>query len=141
MRRRLASQRSTFASIGYDGMRQVYYHNDGGVATFRFVYDDDGVMIYPDMITVGVSLTDGSVASLNATDYVMNHHDRQLAMPEISQRMAAETISGELDAKCSGRAVIHSPGMREVQCYEFLCKTEDGRKNVDLLRHPDRAAV
>lgn len=116
------------ASIGYDGMRQVYYHNDGGVATFRFVYDDDGVMIYPDMITVGVSLTDGSVASLNATDYVMNHHDRQLAMPEISQRMAAETISGELDAKCSGRAVIHSPGMREVQCYEFLCKTEDGRK-------------
>lgn len=116
------------ASIGYDGMRQVYYHNDGGIATFRFVYDDDGVMIYPDMITVGVSLTDGSIASLNATDYVMNHHDRQLAVPEISQRMAAETIRGELDAKCSGRVVIHSPGMSEVQCYEFLCKTADGRK-------------
>ncbi len=116
------------ASIGYEGMRQVYYHNDGGTATFRFVYDDDGVMIYPDMITVGVSLTDGSIASLNAAEYVMNHHERELGMPAISQRMAAETISGELDAKCSGRAVIHSPGMREVQCYEFLCKTEDGRK-------------
>ena len=116
------------ASVGYDGMQQVYYHNDGGVATFRFAYDDDGVIIYPDMVTVGVALTDGSVASLNATDYVMNHHDRELAAPEISQHEAEKTISSDLNAKCSGRAVIHSPGMREVQCYEFLCKTEDGRK-------------
>ena len=115
-------------TVGYDGMEQVYYHNDGGVATFRFAYEDDGVLIYPDLITVGVSLTDGSIASLNATDYVMNHHERELAVPEVSQRMASETIDSGLEAKCVGRTVIHSPGMQEVQCYEFLCKTEDGQK-------------
>ena len=115
-------------SVGYEGMQQIYYHNDGGTATFRFAYADNGVLIYPDMITVGVSLTDGTVASLNAADYVMNHHERELPAPAVSQRTAAETISRELDAKYVGRAVIHSPGMREVQCYEFLCKTADGRK-------------
>ncbi len=120
--------RNYLTTVGYDGMKQVYYHNDGGVATFRFAYEDDGVLIYPDMITVGVSLTDGSIASLNATDYVMNHHERELITPEVSQRMASETIDSSLDAKCVGRAMIHSPGMREMQCYEFLCKTEDGRK-------------
>ena len=125
------------ASVGYDGMQQVYYHNDGGVATFRFAYDDDGVIIYPDMVTVGVALTDGSVASLNATDYVMNHHDRELAAPEISQHEAEKTISSDPECEVLGRAVIHSPGMREVQCYEFLWQDRRWTQNADLLRHRD----
>ena len=128
MEKALEIAKNYLTTIGYDGMRQAWYHRDGDTVTFRFVYEDQGIMVYPDMITVGVSLLDGEIMSLNAEDYVMNHHERVFKEPAVSQNEAAAGISNELEVTFARRAIILSSGMYETDCYEFLCRTEEGQE-------------
>ena len=66
--------------------------------------------------------------SLNAEDYVMNHHERVFKEPAVSQNEAAAGISNELEVTFARRAIILSSGMYETDCYEFLCRTEEGQE-------------
>jgi germination protein YpeB len=120
----------------YTGLKQSYYSSDGGTATFRFVHENGGVRYYPDQITVGVSLSDGSVVSFNASDYVMNHYEREEMTPAVTSDDAMTGISGDLDATYNGLAVINSPGMNEVLCHEYICTAPDGQK---ILIYADAA--
>ncbi|MBE6936191.1 MAG: hypothetical protein E7458_06755 [Ruminococcaceae bacterium] len=125
----LDTAKSYLEKIGYAGLQQIYYHKENGTVLFRFVSrEENHIRCYPDLITVGVSLSDGSVVSLDAADYVMNHHARTLPEPAVGQTAAARTISPSLDYRYAGLVVIHSPGMQELLCHEFLCRTEEGQR-------------
>ena len=124
----LHSARRILEELGYTHMRRIWQRSDGETLTLRFAAESGGVLIYPDAVTVGISLSDGSLVRLNAADYVMNHHDRKLPDPKISADEAVRSFSEDLQVQYTGPALIHTPGYREVLCLEFLCTTEDGRR-------------
>lgn len=113
---------------GYSDMEESYHMAEGGVLTVNFNFVRDGVICYPDLVKVGISLDNGSLMSWDAKGYLSAHKDRTFDEPEISAQQAAETISPLLTVRSFDMALIPSDGGEERLCREFLCEAEDGRR-------------
>lgn len=111
--------------------KQSYYITADGVCTFNFAWlektDSLSVTCYPDLIKVGVALDNGEIVSYNASGYLMNHRERQLKAPSVTAEKARESVSTRLKIQQEPNlALIPTPGLDEVLCWEFVCKGEDG---------------
>lgn len=110
---------------GYKNMKDTYYLETNGIATINYAYTKDGITYYPDLIKVKVALDNGEVVGFEAKGYFMNHTERNLAAPKISQQEArAKVIRGE-SIKASGLALIPTDYGTEILCYEFIGKLEE----------------
>lgn len=130
----LESAREFLKKMGLESMQESYYATAGNVCTINFAWVDpyeadgfDGVICYPDLIKVSVSMETGEVIEYNATGFFMNHHERTMKDPAITQEEAAKTISSRLEIKSTKLAIIPSPGLYELFCYEFTCQNRDGQ--------------
>ncbi len=120
--------------LGYAGMEPTYYVNENGVCVINFAYREGEYLCYPDLIKVGVSLSDGSVVSLDARDYLMNHVRRSVPEEAITAQEAAGTVAPGLRVKKTQKAVIPTGGGYEKFAYELLCGDADGQ---DVLIYVD----
>ena len=82
--------------------------------------------MYSDLIKVKIALDDGEILGMEATGYLNNHTERDLAETEISIDEAKETLNSNLEILSEGMAVIPLEDENiEVLCYEFKGKVED----------------
>lgn len=117
--------RKFLESRGYKNMKDTYYLETGGIATINYAYTKNGITYYTDLIKVKVALDNGEVVGFEAKGYYMNHTERNLGTPKISQAEArAKVIRGE-DIKASGLALIPTNYGTEILCYEFIGKLQD----------------
>ena len=120
--------------VGYRGLMSTYYSVHDGVCTVNFAYVQDGYTCYPDLIKVGVSLSDGGVVTLDASDYLMNHVQRKIPEAAVPAEEAAAGVAETLTVKRSSLAVIPTAGGGESFTHELLCRTADGQ---DVLVYKD----
>lgn len=113
--------------LGYDDMEESYYQLRNNILTVNFCYEDDDVRCYPDLVKVSVSMEDGSPLSYEGQGYLVNHRQREIDRPSVSERQARETISSLLTVQETDLAIIPTRGEYEVLCWEFLGQTEDGQ--------------
>lgn len=116
---------------GITSFQESYYITADGICTFNFAWleetDSLSVTCYPDLIKVGVALDNGEIVSYNASGYLMNHHERSFEKATVSAEKARESISPRLQIQHEPNlALIPTPGLDEVLCWEFVCKGEDG---------------
>jgi hypothetical protein len=116
-------------SRGLMNMKESYYIISDGICTINFAYYKNDIIFYPDLIKVSVALDDGEIVRFNATGYIMNHYDRNVTA-KISADAAQLSVSPKLKVKKRELALIPTPGLSEVLCYEFLC---DGSSNDRVL--------
>ena len=107
-------------------MTETYHMIQGGVLTVNYEYEQDGVLCYPDLIKIGISMDNGAVVSYDARGYLNCHRQRELPAPEISEGNARAQVTPALKIEKSRLALIPSPGGEERLCYEFSCLAEDG---------------
>lgn len=112
---------------GYKGMVSTYFSSFDGVCTVNFAYLQDGYICYPDLIKVGVSLTDGEIVSMDASDFLMNHVQREIPVPAVSCDEARASVADGLTVKKCYTAVIPAASGKEKFTYELLCEDADGR--------------
>lgn len=112
---------------GYKDMVSAYYSSFDGVCTVNFAYMQDKYICYPDLIKVGVSLTDGTIVSFDASAFLMNHTEREIPEPLISYEDACSRTAETLTVKRGYTAVIPTDAGGENYAYELLCTAEDGR--------------
>lgn len=106
-----------------------YYFADNGVCVFNFARTENGVIYYPDLIKVGVDLSNGDVVFFDARAYIMNYAHREIKMPDEERfKTAREIISNSLSIKSSALCVIPTDGGYEKLCFEFLCKNNSGKE-------------
>lgn len=74
---------------------------------------------YPDLVKVGVALDTGDVVSFESEGYLMNHGDRTLPAPAVSEAEAAAQVDGSLTVLAHQLALIPTGGEYEVLCHEF----------------------
>ena len=122
--------------VGYRGLMSTYYSVHDGVCTVNFAYIQDGYTCYPDLIKVGVSLSDGGIVTLDASDYLMNHVEREIPAIAVPAEEAAAGVAETLTVKRASLAVIPTSGGGESYTHELLCKTENGQ---DVLVYKDTA--
>ncbi len=110
---------------GYKNMKESYYSTQDGICTVNFAYDNEGVICYPDLIKLSVSLETGNIISFDARGYIMNHTDRPPVQSKISADEAKMSVSDYLTVMSSRLAVIPTDYKTEKTAYEFHCKTPD----------------
>ena len=69
----------------------------------------------------------GDILEYNAAGYWMNHHDRNVPSPKISEAEARKKLSPLLKAEKGKLAMIPTGGLNEVLTWEFKCTAEDGK--------------
>ena len=114
---------------GISSFQESYYVKNDNQCTINFSYlSEEGldVVCYPDLIKVTVELGEGAMLEYDATGYLMNHHSRELVAPALDAETAKKNVSPLLTVKSSALALIPTPGLSEVLCWEFLCKDRDG---------------
>lgn len=110
---------------GYENMKESYYSTQDGICTVNFAYENEGVICYPDLIKLSVSLETGNIISFDARGYIMNHTDRPPVQSKISADEAKMSVSDYLTVMSSRLAVIPTDYKAEKTAYEFHCKTPD----------------
>lgn len=115
------------AERGFEGMHESYHINQSGVITVNFAATQDGIVLYPDLIKVGIALDDGAITTFEAKGYLANHCTRELSAPTISEETAAQSVSLDLDILKVDQVLIPTAGKNEVQCYEFATRNSEGK--------------
>ena len=110
---------------GFKNMKQTYYLKNDGVMTINYAYSQDGVLMYPDLIKVKVSLDDGQILGIETTGYLNNHTERDISKVKITKEQAREKLNKKLNIKSEILAVIPTEWKTEILCYEFKGKVED----------------
>ncbi len=128
--------RSFLEDRGFADMKESYYLDEAGIVTVNFSAADGDVILYPDLVKVGVELENGTVVRCEARGYLMNHRERDLEPPAVSAEEARRALDPRLTVENTAPALIPTDGGGEVLCHEFLCRADDGRR---LLVYCDAA--
>lgn len=99
---------------------------DGGLAAFTFAGSEGGVVYPADAVSIAIALDDGSVCSYDATEYVLNHTERNLGQPAVSAGEAAQALPEALKAAEPMLMAALTEGGGERLCYVFPCEAADG---------------
>ena len=106
--------------LGYDDMEIVRCRQNGSTSDFTFVYEEDGVVYYPDEIHVKVCRTRGVVSGMDASKYLKNHRGRYEVNVKLPLAEAYEKLYDGLDVEAARVAVIQT-ARGEKTAYEMLC--------------------
>ncbi|MNP51725.1 Sporulation protein YpeB [compost metagenome] len=105
---------------GYRDMTAIMFDEYGNMGTFTYVRKQDGVLIYPEKMTVRVGLDNGEVTGFQASDYVYEHReDRAVPKGKLSLQEARKMLNNEFKEDYSRKALIEDEFSKEVLCYEF----------------------
>ena len=113
------------SSKGFPNMKETYYLKQEGIVTINYAYEQDGVVMYPDLIKVKIALDTGEVLGIETSGYLNNHTERDISKVKINKEDAKKTLNKDLEIQSEGLAVIPTEWESEILCYEFKGKVED----------------
>ncbi|MGJ9456835.1 germination protein YpeB [Oceanobacillus sp. CF4.6] len=90
------------------------------VGVYSFLYNENDVRVYSDAVEVKVALDNGEIIGLTTNNYYMNHSDREIPEPEITEDEAKEMVNPSVEIQEEFLAVIDNDLGEEVLTYEFL---------------------
>lgn len=105
-------------SLGINDMKAVWTSENGTTCNLNFVYENDNIVFYPDMIKIKVCEERGIVTGMEALAYCLNHTERNAGEVAISKATAKDKLNSEFVVEGSRLAVIPVDG-DEVLAYEF----------------------
>ncbi|MGD9678583.1 MAG: germination protein YpeB [Vulcanibacillus sp.] len=91
----------------------------------NFLYEQNGVIVYPDKISVKVALDNGEIINFQSLDYVINNKTRQIATPLISKDDAKSKTNPNLKISSVKLAIIENIDGNEVLTYEVTGRLDD----------------
>lgn len=113
--------------IGYNNMKATYSMAYGGQIVINFAYQQKDVLVYSDLVKVKLALDNGDIIGLEAHGYLMNHYERNIEKPKISEGEARERLSGGVKEEGVKLAIIPIEGKKEILTYEFKVKFGEDR--------------
>ncbi len=112
-------------SKGFRNMKQTYFLKNNGIITINYAYEQDGVIMYPDLIKVKIALDDGQILGIETTGYLNNHTQRDISKVKITKEKAKEKLNKNLNIQSEILAVIPTEWKTEILCYEFKGKINE----------------
>ncbi|MGN1373253.1 MAG: PepSY1/2 domain-containing protein [Candidatus Coproplasma sp.] len=105
--------------MGYTGLKAVWASQNGTTCNLHFATEQDGVIIYSDLVKIKVCEQRGIVTGMDASGYILRHRDRQIEEASISAEQAKSAINGNIDVSSTRLALIPVEG-HDTLCYEFF---------------------
>ena len=110
---------------GFQNMKETYYLKNNGILTINYAYQQDDVIVYPDLIKIKIALDDGEVLGIETTGYLNCHTERNLNKIKITKEQAKEKINKNLEIIGEDLAIIPTEYQTEILCWEFKGKIEE----------------
>lgn len=104
---------------GFANMKETYYLKQQGIVTINYAYEQNGVIMYPDLIKLKVALDNGDILGIETTGYLNSHEERSLSKVKVSKEEAKKTLNQKLEIKSENLAVIPTEFRTELLCWEF----------------------
>ena len=111
--------------IGFGNMQESYFQTQENIITINYVYNQDGIIVYPDLIKVKIALDNGEILGVETNGYLNSHTERTDITPEISKSQAKATLNPNLDIQAENLAIIPTEWKTEILCYEFKGKIDE----------------
>lgn len=112
-------------SRGIENMKETYYLKEDGIVTINYAYEQNGVIVYPDLIKIKIALDNGEVLGMETSGYLNNHTVRDISKVKISKEEAKSNLNKNLKITSEGLAIIPTEWKTEILCYEFKGKIND----------------
>ena len=113
------------ASKGFPNMNETYYMKENGFITVNYAYEQNDVIIYPDLIKVKIALDNEEIIGLETTGYLNCHFERNIPTKRISIEEAKKKLTNNVQIISEGLAIIPTEWKSEILCYEFKGKIND----------------
>ena len=110
---------------GFKNMKRTYFTKNNGIETINYAYEQNGVIMYPDLIKVKVALDNGEVLGIETTGYLNSHSERSLPEIKVSKDQAIAKINKKLEVLAVDLAVIPTEFKTELMCWEIKGKIDD----------------
>lgn len=123
--------REFLESKGYENMKETYYLKQNGIMTLNYAYQQNGILMYADLLKVKVALDDGEILGIETTGYLNCHHEREIPIANITMEEAKSKLNTNLQITSEGLAMIPTEWDTEIFCYEFEGKVDD----IDFLAY------
>ena len=104
---------------GFNNMKETYYMKQNGILTVNYAYNQDDVIIYPDLIKLKIALDSGEVLGMETTGYLNSHEKRKIENPKITKEEAKKNLNDKLKISSEKLAIIPTEYKTEVLCWEF----------------------
>ena len=114
----LDAARAFLLARGYGAMEMRYYSRYDGILTVNYAAVQNGILLYPDLVKVQLSMADGAVIGVEAGNYLMNHVPRALDKPALTEEEATARIGAQLTPLAARLCVIPTASS-EKMCYEI----------------------
>ncbi len=114
-------------SIGLKNMKAVWINNNQSNVYINMCYEQDGIVNYPDMVKLKISLDTGEVIGYEGLNYAFNHTSREYEKPTISEEQAVLNVSALLSDIEVRMVTIPWNTVSEKVAYEIV-GTLDGEK-------------
>lgn len=108
-----------------ENMRETYYLKEEGIVTINYAYEQNGVIVYPDLIKLKIALDNGEVLGIETSGYLNNHTVRDIPQAKISKEEAKANLNKNLKITSENLAIIPTEWKTEIFCYEFKGKIDD----------------
>ncbi len=109
----------------YQNMVRSYYLTENNVLTVNFVYSENDICVYPDMIKVSVDLTSKKIVGFDAKSYLRYHRDRDYAPEILSPDEARSHLAADLTPVSEQLAIIPLDNGDEALTYEYRIKGDN----------------
>lgn len=112
------------SSLEIKDITPVWINLANNVYTMNFAYEKEGVIVYNDLIKVRVCAETEMVIGMEARGYYTNHTERQVATPTISEEVARQKLSQNIEVESVKIALVPIGNNTEKLAYEFYGKAD-----------------
>ena len=107
-------------SLGLKDLKPVWINLANSVYTINFACEQNGVILYPDLIKIRVCSQTNMILGMEAKSYYSNHFERDIPTPKISKEKAKTFLSENLQIDSVRQALVPIGLKSERLCYEFF---------------------
>ncbi|MBQ6884063.1 MAG: germination protein YpeB [Clostridia bacterium] len=106
------------STLGINNVTAVWATESGATAYINYCVEQEGVILYPDMIKLTVCKERGVVSGMDGVSYYLNHTARDIKEPTISQQTALDSLSTDLVVDSVRLSLIPRGENKEALAYE-----------------------
>lgn len=117
--------KSFLQSIGMPSMESSYYTIEENNITVNYCYENNGILFYPDMVKVKISLDNGTPVGFEGHGYLACHTENagRVKHASISEADAKAVLSKNLSVESLREVVVPNEFGGEYHAYEIKCTT------------------
>ncbi len=110
---------------GYTNMKETYYMVQENNIVINYAYEENDVVVYPDLIKLKIALDNGEIMGMETAGYLNCHEVRNINKNIISVEKAKEKLNDRLEINSQNLAIIPTEYNTEILCWEFKGKVSD----------------